>query len=101
MKLANFVAPDNQARSLVMRGLPYKVTVDVIFEFFKGFGELTEETVFIEEFNGKRTGAALIQFETTEVAQDAKQALHKKEIEGRYIELFDDQDEFMIKICKL
>lgn len=40
-------------------------------------------------------------FENEQVAQDAKQALQKSEMEGRYIELFDKDDEFMRKVCKL
>ena len=85
----------------MIRGLPYRVTADVVQEFFDGFGKVPEECIHIEEFNGKRTGAALIEFESQEVAQEAKQALQKKEIEGRYIELFDQEDEFMQKVCKL
>ena len=101
VKLVNFVNADNQSRSLVMRGLPYKATVELIQDFFFSITKLAEDQIFIEEFNGKRTGAALVQFETEEIAQDCKTTLHKKEIEGRYIELFDEHDEFMQKVCRL
>ena len=84
-----------------MKGLPYRVVVDQIQGLFEGFGKLAEQDIFIEEFNGRRTGSALVLFENKDVAQDAKEALNKKEIEGRYIELFDCNDEFMIKICHL
>lgn len=100
-KLSEFVGPDNQERSLVMRGLPYRVQVDTIQQFFDGHGKLTSDEIFIEEFNGKRTGSALVVFENEQVAQDAKAALHRSEVDGRYIELFDHNDAFMRKICKL
>jgi len=101
VKLANCVNDDNVERSLVVRGLPYKVTVEVIQSFLQGYGEISEGSIFIEEFNGKRTGSALVVFENEELAQNAKNGLQKQEIDGRYIELFDKTDTFMIKICKL
>ena len=101
VKLSNYVDQDNQARALVMRGLPYRATSQIVQEFFDGFGSLQEGDIFIEEFNGRRTGSALVVFENEAVAQDAKSALHRKEIEGRYIELFDQHDAFMQKICYL
>lgn len=101
VKLSNHVNDDNQSRSLVMRGLPYRSTPELVQNFFDGFGSLQEGDIFIEEFNGRRTGSALVVFENETVAQDAKEALQKKEIEGRYIELFDQNDQFMIKICWL
>ena len=77
------------------------MTFEVIQDFLSGYGKIPEDAIFIEEFNGKRTGSALIVFENETVAQDAKGKLQKQEIEGRYIELFDQTDEFMRKICKL
>lgn len=100
-KLFQVVNEDNQERSLVLRGLPYSATKDSVLEFVKDFGNIKESDVFIEEFNGKKTGSCLVVFENHTVAQDAKAALHKQEIESRYIECFDDQDEFMRKICRL
>ena len=72
VKLANYVNKDNQARSLVMRGLPYRATTQIVQDFFDGFGSLQEDDIFIEEFGGKRTGSALVVFENEAVAQDAK-----------------------------
>ena len=86
-----------------MRGLPYKVQVSEIVKFFEGHGNITENEVFIEEFNGKRTGSALVIFDDETQAQKAKAEKHKKEIgsEGRYVELYDEKDQFMKKICNL
>jgi len=66
--LSKYVGPDNQERSLVMRGLPYKVQPAEVIKFFDGFGKVNETNVFIEEFNGKRTGSALVIFENKELA---------------------------------
>lgn len=101
VRLSKYVNSDNQDRSLVMRGLPYRVTDDQIQKFFDGYGNLSGDNIVIEEFNGKRTGSALVIFENQDVAQDAKSNLNKKEIEGRYVELFDNQDQFMRKICNI
>jgi len=68
VKLQNCVNTDNLDNSLVIRGLPYKVTQDVIQNFLSGYGKVPEESIFIEEFNGKRTGSALIVFENEAVA---------------------------------
>ena len=51
-----------------MRGCPWKITEEEIIEFFDGFGKLTKQDIFIEEFNGKRTGSALVIFENEEMA---------------------------------
>lgn len=74
-----------------MRGLPYKIQTADIVKFFDGHGQVAESSVFVEEFNGKRTGSALVIFDTEENAQAAKEKFHKKEIgtEGRYVELYD------------
>lgn len=68
VKLSKFVGKDNQDRSIVMRGCPWKITTEEVTEFFDGFGKLTEEDIFIEEFNGKRTGSVLVIFESQTVA---------------------------------
>jgi len=51
-----------------MRGCPWKITEDEIIAFFDGSAALTKEEIFIEEFNGKRTGSVLVLFEDQEVA---------------------------------
>jgi RNA recognition motif-containing protein len=77
-----------------MRGCPYKIQVEEILDFFNGYGSLNNDSIFIEEFNGKKTGSVLVIFENKDVAQDAKLYLNKKEIgqEARYVELFDCND---------
>ena len=103
VKLSKYVGPDNKDRALVMRGLPYKVEAEEIIKFFDGFGTITDQDIFIEESNGKRTGSALVFFENHDVSQDAKKAMHQKKIgtEQRWVELHDCNDLFMKKVCQL
>jgi hypothetical protein len=101
VKLYQCVNKENLDRSLILRGLPYKISTLQLQNFLEGYGKIPAENIFIEEFNGKRTGSALVVFENDQVAQDAKTSLQKSEMEGRYIELFDQNDEFMRKVCKL
>ena len=102
-RLSNYVSSDNEQRALVMRGLPYRIEIAEIQAFFHGYGSLTADDIYIEEQNGRRTGSALVLFESESVAQDAKSTLNKREIgaEGRYVELYDCSDTFMRKICNL
>lgn len=100
-RLSNYVSSDNEHRALVMRGLPYKIETEAIQSFFDGFGSLTVDDIYIEEQNGRRTGSALVLFESEEVAADAKETLNKREINDRYVELYDCNDTFMRKICNL
>ena len=87
----------------MMRGLPYKIQVEDIVKFFGGYGGVTDKCIFIEEFNGKRSGSALVIFDDEESSKIGKEKFHKKEIgsDGRYVELYDQNDDFMQKICKL
>jgi len=67
VKLSKYVNEDNQANALVCRGCPWKITEEEIIAFFEGF-QMTKEEIFIEEFNGKRTGSVLVLFESCEIA---------------------------------
>lgn len=76
-KLSQCVNADNLPRSLLMRGCPWKVTPEEIISFFKDFGTMTTNDIFIEDQNGRRTGKALVVFDSAETAQDARHALHR------------------------
>ena len=83
-----------------MRGLPYRIDKNGIKDFFSGI-DLSDD-IYIEERNeGRRTGSALVFFASQDDAQAAKKDFHKNEINGRYIELFDKDDEFMRKVCRM
>jgi RNA recognition motif-containing protein len=69
---------DNRDKALLVRGLPFKIQVSEIIEFFDGYGKITEENIHIEESApGRRTGVGLVVFENEDMAQDAKSALNK------------------------
>ena len=69
VKLSKYITTANKKRALVMRGLPFKVTVEEIQSFFLGYGNMMKTDIVIEEFNGgKRSGAALVFFENEEIA---------------------------------
>ena len=99
--LSDHINASNQEKSLCMRGLPFRVKMEEIVSFFEGYGNVTSDNIFIEENDGRRTGAGCVVFENSDIAQEAKGALNKQEIGGRWIQLFDDQDDFMINLCGL
>jgi RNA recognition motif-containing protein len=102
VKLSKYVTSVNKKRALVMRGLPFKVSVEDIQEFFVGYGNIMKTDIVIEEFNGgKRSGAALVFFENEEMAQVAKNGLNKTNLGQRYVELFDHNDDVMQKVCDI
>ena len=72
-----------------MRGCPWRVTVDEIIEFFKDFEEIKPENVAIEEEYGRRTGCAIVIMSDSDVLQEARQELNRKEIGTRFILLND------------
>jgi len=81
-------------RALLMRGCPWKITPAQVQSFFdQKYGEILDEDIFIEEFNGKRTGTVLVLFDNKDTAQDAKAGLVKQPVpeddSGRYVELID------------
>ena len=58
--------------------------------------------VVIEEISGgKRSGAALVFFETEDMASEAKKSLDKTNLGQRYVELFNYQDQVMQQICDI
>jgi hypothetical protein len=46
-----------------MRGLPYKIQEQEIADFFSAF-DVQKRDIYIEETKGRRTGSALVIFET-------------------------------------
>ena len=76
-----------------MRGLPFRVTIEQIQEFFVNFGNVAKNDIIIEEFSGgRRSGAALVIFDNEDVARAAKNALNKTNLGQRYVELFNYED---------
>ena len=89
---------------MLIRGLPFKIQVSEIIEFFDGYGKVAEENIHIEESApGSRTGVGLVTFETEDFAQDAKEALNKQKIgeAQRWVDLFDENDGPFKQACGL
>jgi hypothetical protein len=101
VKLSDFVNGKNRDRALMMRGTPFRATMDELIGFFDGHGTIKEENITIEEMNGRRTGSVLVIFETSDHAQAAKDAKQKGDLGGRYIDLFDENDSMMQRVCRL
>lgn len=84
-----------------MKGLPFRVTLDDLTKFVDGHGAISEDNIKIEETDGRRSGSCLIFFENEKHAQEAKDALNGESIGGRYVEIFDHNDDFMKKVCRI
>ena len=76
----------NRCKAVKMRGLPWKVTVDEIVEFYKN-GDFTvkPEDVVIERQDGKVTGFGLAFMASVDDAEGAIDALNREHIGTRFI----------------
>lgn len=68
VKLQDCVSQENLDKSLILRGLPYSITTFQVQKFLNAYGEIPSQNIFIEEFNGKRSGSALVVFESEKAA---------------------------------
>ena len=76
----------NRSRAVKMRGLPWKVTVDEIVEFYKnGDYNIKPEDVVIERQDGKVTGFGLAFMASDEDAEGAIDSLNREHIGSRFI----------------
>ena len=95
-KLSKYVTYSNKTRALLMRGLPFKVTISEIQTFFQAVQTLDKTDIIIEEFSGgKRSGSALVFFLDEDSTLKAKDGLNNATIGNRYVELFVHTDERM------
>ena len=76
----------NRCKAVKMRGLPWKVTVDEIVEFYKG-GDFTvkPEDIVIERQEGKVTGFGLAFMASVDDAEGVIDALNREHIGTRFI----------------
>ena len=95
-QLAKLVTAEVMDKALIMKGLPFRVQMDEIVDFFDGYGKVTEENIVIEQQGRRRTGQGAIVFESAEMAQSAKEDKNKQEIgdHGRWVLLCDQDDGF-------
>ncbi|XP_025115002.1 epithelial splicing regulatory protein 1-like isoform X3 [Pomacea canaliculata] len=74
---------------IVMRGLPYNVTVQDVMNYFQGFPEVTPECVQLQRnTEGKLNGDALITFLSRGEAERAIVERNRRHLGNRFIELF-------------
>jgi hypothetical protein len=59
---------------------------------------VAEDNIHIEEEEGRRSGAGIVVLESEDQAQEVKDALNRKEIGGRFIQLFDQNDHMWEKV---
>ena len=62
-RFSKYLTNENKTRILIMRGLPFKVSIHEIIDFFANISKLKSNDIIIEEINGKRSGSAIVFFE--------------------------------------
>lgn len=72
---------------LRLKGLPFQVTQEHIYQFFQGLRIEERGIHFIEQADGRMTGDGFVQFETTEDAKRGKE-MHRGMIGKRFIEVY-------------
>tara|TARA_B110001450_G_scaffold202656_1_gene191928 strand:- start:249 stop:605 length:357 start_codon:yes stop_codon:yes gene_type:complete len=94
--ITDHINKDNKDKTLVMKGMPFKATESEVKEFFEGFDLDTDDSIYLDQENGRKSGKGAVVFKSEDVAQEAKDALNKKEIgaHGRYVILCDQYDDF-------
>ena len=79
--LGEKITQENKNKCLFMKGLPFKIQVREVVRFFDGYGKISSDDIFIEESApGRKTGLGLVIFPSEDIAQEAKEALHKEKI---------------------
>lgn len=89
---------ENVSAVLRLRGLPFTSTEDDVKEFFADF---PLQQIFLCKRNGRSNGEAYVQLETAQVAKDALEALNRKHIGKRYIEIFEAQPSDLLAVKAL
>eukprot|EP00928_Gymnodinium_smaydae_P079057 TRINITY_DN63078_c0_g1_i1.p1 TRINITY_DN63078_c0_g1~~TRINITY_DN63078_c0_g1_i1.p1 ORF type:complete len:1023 (+),score=238.90 TRINITY_DN63078_c0_g1_i1:90-3158(+) len=78
-----------------MRGVPFQSTVQDVVEFLADYAVDEAQVLLGRNKDGRSTGEAYAAFPSTDDAVSAMEELQRKEISGRYIELFRScQEEF-------
>ena len=92
--LTDHINQDNKMQTLVLKGCPFRANENEVKEFFEGYdlkGDM-EDSIFLQQENGRKDGKGAVIFKSEQIAQEAKDALQKKEIgsHGRYVILCDN-----------
>ena len=70
-----------------MWGLPFQAQEDEVIEFWKGHGVVENSVKIGMGEDGRRTGHAIVLFDSEESAEKAKEAMQGEKIGSRWIDL--------------
>ena len=80
---------NNEALNAVkMRGLPFRITFEEIFEFFKNYSPLEKSVQIQIGSDGRKNGWGAILFSDENSAQAAATDLNRQYIGSRFVELY-------------
>ncbi|KAJ1459690.1 hypothetical protein M885DRAFT_510884 [Pelagophyceae sp. CCMP2097] len=79
--------PSSDVAVLRLRGLPYDATTRQVADFF-GAWSVEETAVFLVAPDGRPSGEAFVTFVSHDSARDASEQMHKKDMGGRWVEIF-------------
>lgn len=87
--------PSKPAYSAVLRlrGVPFQSELSDVLAFLTLYGINESQIVIGRTPDGRKTGEAFVTFPSVEMAEAALQEKQKKEIHGRYIEVFRSSEE--------
>ncbi|KAL8612408.1 hypothetical protein ACOMHN_008393 [Nucella lapillus] len=84
-----YFTPHTAPSAIIMRGLPYNVTIPDVVNYFQGFPEVTAECVQLQtNAEGKPNGDAVVTFTTRAEAERAIIERNRRHLGNRFIELF-------------
>merc|ERR1711959_889836 len=86
--ITDHINKENKDKTLILKGMPFRATESEVKEFFEG--------IYLDQENGRKSGKGAVVFKSEDIAQEAKDALNRKEIgsHGRYVILCDQYDDF-------
>lgn len=94
--ITDHINKENKDKTLILKGMPFKATESEVKEFFEGFDLAADDSIYLDQENGRKSGKGAVVFKSEDIAQEAKDALNRKEIgsHGRYVILCDQYDDF-------
>eukprot|EP00013_Stygamoeba_regulata_P004937 CAMPEP_0177634854 /NCGR_PEP_ID=MMETSP0447-20121125/3585_1 /TAXON_ID=0 /ORGANISM="Stygamoeba regulata, Strain BSH-02190019" /LENGTH=408 /DNA_ID=CAMNT_0019136593 /DNA_START=30 /DNA_END=1257 /DNA_ORIENTATION=+ len=79
----------HQLYTLRMRGLPFRISVHELEEFFAGYDFIPGSIrLGMQQMTGRPNGEAFVSFQSLQAAQKAMQQKNRQHIGSRYVELF-------------
>lgn len=75
--------PQANPKKLFVGNLAFAVTTDDLRELFSQFGEIVDAIVLTDRMSGRSKGFGFVEFATEDAAQQAIEALHGQDFQGR------------------